>query len=176
MVVANGSGTERPTSGTGDAPETIQSRPGRRPVLALGMLAVTNAAGGAGLAAGGTAAPLLVSQMRGTEAAAGLPIGILVAGSGAAALLISWLSARRRRSFGLGLGYAIGAAGALVVVAGAVAGEPVTVLAGCFLLGAANAAAFLTRYAAAELVAAPVRGRALGTMLLAMTIGAVASP
>ena len=148
----------------------------RGTVPPLWILAVTNAAGSVGLAAGGTAGPLLAAEMRGTAAAAGLPIGVLVAGSGAAALTMSWLGARRRRTSGLALGYAIGALGAVVVIAGAVAGGLGTVLAGCFLLGAANAAVFLTRYAAAELVAPSVRGRALATVLFAMTIGAVASP
>jgi hypothetical protein len=45
---------------------------------ALALLAATSAIGGAGLAAGGTAGALVGAQLAGTDAAAGLPLGLVV--------------------------------------------------------------------------------------------------
>src|SRR6266540_2164347 len=59
----------------------------RRRVLTL--LGATSAVGSIGLAAGGTAGALLGARLAGTEAAAGLPLGLLVLGSGAFALLVT---------------------------------------------------------------------------------------
>ena len=53
------------------------------------VLALATAIGSAGLAAGGTAGALLGAEIAGTEAAAGLPLGLLVVGQAAAALLVS---------------------------------------------------------------------------------------
>jgi hypothetical protein len=49
-------------------------------IRALALLAVTSAIGGSGLATGGTAGALLGAQLAGTNAAAGLPLGLLVLG------------------------------------------------------------------------------------------------
>ena len=87
---------------------------------ALALLAVTSAIGGSGLATGGTAGALLGAQLAGTNAAAGLPLGLLVLGSAASALLISRQTSRVGRGSSLALGYAVGTAGALLVVLAAV--------------------------------------------------------
>jgi predicted MFS family arabinose efflux permease len=57
-----------------------------------------------------------------------------------------------------------------------VAGSFVLLLVGSILVGAANSAVFLTRYAAADSVRAEVRGRALGTVFFATALGAIVSP
>lgn len=129
-----------------------------------------------GLAAGGTAGALVATELTGSAAAAGLPTGALVAGSAAGALVISRRSGRSGRSAGLIVGYAWGVAGAVAVVAATVVGSFALVLVGSVVLGAANAAVFLTRYAGAGLAAPGGRGRALGTVLAATAVGAVLSP
>lgn len=144
--------------------------------MTLRTLAATTALGSAGLAAGGTASPLLAADLRGSEAAAGLPLGVLVAGSALGALVIARRTARHGRGPSLSAGYALGALGAAVVVVGATAASFGIVLAGCLLLGAANASVFLTRYAAADLAEPGRRGSAIGTVLAATAIGAVAGP
>jgi len=54
------------------------------------VLAVVTAIGSTGIAAaGGAAGALLGAQMTGTEVMAGLPLGLLVVGSAAAAILVS---------------------------------------------------------------------------------------
>ncbi len=145
-------------------------------VRPLAILTVATAIGSIGLAAGGTAAPLLAAELAGTEAVAGLPLGILVAGSALSALVISRRTRRAGRLSSLALGYVGGALGAVVVMFGAVVGALPVVLVGTLLLGAANAAIFLTRYAAAEVAGPPARGRAIGTTFFATTVGAVAGP
>jgi MFS family permease len=143
---------------------------------ALALLATTSAIGGSGLAAGGTAGALLGAQLTGTEAAAGLPLGVLVLGSAASALLISRSTSQLGRGLSLALGYAVGVAGALLVVLAAVIASLTTLLLGSLLLGGANASIFLTRYAAAEVGGEAGGGRALGLVFFSTSIGAVASP
>jgi MFS family permease len=142
----------------------------------LGLLAAATAAGSLGLAAGGTAGALLAKDITGSEAAAGVPLGVLVAGSAAGALLIARQTSRSSRAAGLILGYAMGAGGAVTVIAGAIASNFLLVLVGSAALGAANAAVFLTRYAAADVGSDTTRGRALGTVFIAASVGAIASP
>lgn len=142
----------------------------------LFVLALATIAGSMGLAAGGTAGALIAADMTGSTASAGLPLGLLVVGSAVGAVLISRRTQRRGRASGLLLGYALGIVGAAAVVAGAVAGSFGAVLAGSAVLGAANAAVFLSRYAAAEAGGEGGKGRALGVVLAATAVGAVASP
>jgi MFS family permease len=140
------------------------------------VLAATSATGSMGLAAGGAAGALLGVELAGTDAAAGLPLGLLVLGSAASALFISRQSNRLGRGSSLALGYVVGSAGAALSVLAAVAGSLAALLAGSVLLGGSNASVFLTRYAAAEAGGEAARGRALGVSLFSTSVGAVASP
>lgn len=140
------------------------------------MLALATAVGSAGLAAGGTAGALLGAEIAGTEAAAGLPLGALVIGQAASALLVSGTTDRAGRGTSLALGYVLGALGAVLVIGAAVAGSFAALLAGSAVLGAGNTSVFLARYAAAEVGGEAARGRALGAVLFAAALGAVASP
>jgi MFS family permease len=140
------------------------------------LLALATAVGATGLAAGGSAGALLAEDMSGSTKWAGMPLGVLVLGSAAGALLISRRTRRRGRGAGLVLGYGIGVAGAVTVVVAAELDQFTLLLVGSAALGAANAAIFLTRYAAAELGGDSRRGRALGVVFFATAIGAVASP
>jgi MFS family permease len=140
------------------------------------VLAASSATGSIGLAAGGTAGALLGVELAGTDAAAGLPLGLLVLGSAGAALLISRQSNRGGRGRSLALGYVLGSAGAALSLLAAVARSLATLLVGSVLLGSANASVFLTRYAAAEAGGEAAGGRALGLVLFSTSVGAVASP
>lgn len=142
----------------------------------IAMLALATMVASIGLAAGGTAGSLLAEKMIGTDAAAGLPIGVAVAGSAVAALLISRQTGRIGWGRSLLLGYVLGILGGMLVIVAAIAGSFGILLVGSTLLGAANTAVFLTRYAAAEIAGGALRGRALGVIFFATAIGAVASP
>jgi MFS family permease len=140
------------------------------------LLAVATAIGAVGLAAGGSAGALLAEEMTGSTTWAGVPLGVLVLGSAAGALVISRQTSRAGRGAGLVLGYGVGVAGTVMVVAAAEIDDFALLLAGSAALGAANAAIFLTRYAAADLGGESGRGRALGVVFFATAVGAVASP
>ena len=142
----------------------------------LVLLAVATAVGSTGLSAGGTAGTLIAVDLTGSAALAGVPLGLLVVGSAAGAVLISRRSQQAGRVAGLRWGYALGALGAAIVVVGTAVGSFGLVLAGSLALGVANAAVFLSRYAAAEVGGGAVRGRALGLVLGSAAVGAVASP
>lgn len=140
------------------------------------MLAAATAIGSTGLAAGGTVGALLGTSLAGTSAVAGLPAGVLLVGAVVGALVISRQAGRGRRARGLMLGYIIGAAGAATVIVAAIGRNLVLMLVGSAVLGAANSAVFMTRYAALDAVDGPRRGRALGIVFSATAVGAVLSP
>jgi len=143
---------------------------------ALALLTGTSAVGSTGLAAGGTAGALLGAELAGTDAAAGLPLGLLVLGSAVSALLISWQTDRIGRGLSLAAGYAVGTAGAVLVVLAAITASLATLLVGSVLLGGANASVFLTRYAAADAAGEEARGRGVGLVFFSTAIGAVTGP
>jgi MFS family permease len=140
------------------------------------LLAAATAVGASGLAAGGTASALLAAKLAGSDRSAGLGPGVVVVGSAVAAVLLSRLSRRVGRGRSLAVGYLGGSVGAAVVVVSASTGSFGGLLAGCALCGVANAAVFLSRYAAAEQTRGVGVGRALGVVFLATAVGAAASP
>jgi len=140
------------------------------------ILAAATAVGSLGLAAGGTAGALIAADLTGGPASAGLPLGAVVAGSAAGALLISRVTRRAGRIAGLALGYAVGGLGAVAVVAATTAASFAFVIAGNAVMGVANGSVFLARYAAANGGSSAARGRALGLILAGAAVGAVAGP
>lgn len=159
-------GHRSPHRRCGAGPRAAHAGPARRVVSARQLI---------GLAAGGTAGALLSAELAGAEAA-GLPTGALVVGQALAALLVADRTQPLGRGKSLALGYALGALGAALVIAAAVAQNLAALLLGSAVLGGGNAAVFLTRYAAAEIGDGAARGRGLGVVLFAAALGAVASP
>src|SRR5215207_8869753 len=109
---------------------------------ALAVLAAASATGSIGLGAGGTAGALLGAELAGTDAAAGLPLGLVVLGSAGSAMVISRRSNRVGRESSLALGYVLGSAGAALSVAAAVVSSLPALLVASVLLGSANASVF----------------------------------
>jgi MFS family permease len=138
------------------------------------VLVVAQLLGALGLAAGGTAGALLAEHLTGNPAAAGLPLSLLVLGSGVGAVAVARIMRDHGRRTGLAAAYLAGAAGAALVVAAAAWGSWPLLLAGSGLLGGGNAAVMLARYAAADL--ASQRGRAISTVVTAASVGAIAGP
>src|SRR3954467_8645790 len=99
-------------------------------------LALATAVGALGLAAGGTAGPLLAAEITGSTSWAVVPLSSLVLGSAAGALLVSRQARRAGRAAGLVLGYGIGAAGALMVIVAAEVHDMALLVAGSAALGA----------------------------------------
>ncbi|HEY0475445.1 MAG TPA: MFS transporter [Kribbella sp.] len=111
-----------------------------------------------------------------TPAVAGLPSTAGVLGTAIGAVLIGRLTARVGRAQALQMGYAVAVAGAALTVLAAVGAPVVLLFAGMLLLGAGNAAALLSRYAAADAATPARRAAAMSTVVWAGTAGAVGGP
>jgi MFS family permease len=132
--------------------------------------------GGLAQSLGGAAAALLARDLGGSDAVAGLPQAVIVVGSALAALAMSAFTRRFGRGRVLAAGLAAATLGSIVVVLAALAGSLLGLLAGTLLLGAGTTAVMLGRYAAADRAPEGTRGRAMATVLVATTVGAVAGP
>jgi MFS family permease len=142
----------------------------------LVVLVVAQVFSGAGLAAGITVGALLAQDMLGGTDLAGLPSALFTAGSAAAAVLVGRVSQRSGRRGGLALGYLTGAAGAAGVVLAAVLDNAALLFAALVVYGAGTAANLQARYAGADLAHPARRGRAVSTVLVATTLGAIVGP
>jgi MFS family permease len=142
----------------------------------LQVLVSAQVLSGAGLAAGVTVGALLAQDMLGSTSLAGLPSALFTIGSAAAAVVVGRVSDRRGRRLGLSLGYAIGALGAALVVAAAALDLVPLLLVALLVYGAGTSTNLQARYAGADLAAADRRGRAVSTVLVATTAGAVVGP
>ncbi|MFJ3504217.1 MFS transporter [Streptomyces sp. NPDC090135] len=143
---------------------------------ALTVLCVSQTLGGAGMAAGITVGALLAQDLLGSTGLAGLPAALYTAGAAFGAAGLGHVGQRFGRRPGLALGNGIAALGSAGVVAGAAARWPVLLLAALFVYGAGTVTGLLARYAGADLAPPERRGRAAGTVLFAMTLGAVVGP
>ncbi len=142
----------------------------------LRVLLASQILAGAGLAAGVTVGALLAEDMVGSTSSAGLPAALLTLGSAAAAVGVGRLSQRSGRRPGLAAGYAIGAlGGAGVVLAAAIDSVPLLFVS-LILYGSGTATNLQARYAGADLAPPARRGRAVSTVLVATTLGAVLGP
>ncbi len=142
----------------------------------LRVLVLAQVLSGAGLAAGVTVGALLAQDMLGSTSLAGLPAALFTVGSAGAALLVGRLSQRAGRRAGLAAGYLAGALGALGVVLAAVRDDVALLFVSLVVYGAGTATNLQARYAGADLAAPERRGRAVSTVLVATTLGAVAGP
>ncbi len=142
----------------------------------LAILVVAQMLSGAGLAAGITVGALLAQDMLGATSLAGLPTALFTIGSAAAAAIVGRISQRAGRRPGLALGYLTGAAGSVGVVAAAVLDNVALLFAALFVYGAGTATNLQARYAGADLAHPARRGRAVRTVLVATTLGALVGP
>ncbi|WP_084472428.1 MFS transporter [Nocardia alba] len=152
----------------------MSEHPAQRRTLAV--LVVAQIFSGAGLAAGITVGALLAQDMLGSTGLAGLPAAMFTIGSAAAAVGVGRISQRTGRRAGLTLGYLIGGLGSFGVVAAAVAGSPALLFVSFVVYGAGTATSLQARYVGADLAQPPHRARAISTVLVATTVGAVVGP
>ncbi|RCW46279.1 putative MFS family arabinose efflux permease [Halopolyspora algeriensis] len=148
--------------------------PAQRRILAV--LVTAQIFSGAGLAAGITVGALLAQDMLDTTGLSGLPSALFTAGSAAAAAVIGRTSQRLGRRTGLAAGYATGALGALGVVIAATIGNVGLLFIALVIYGAGTATNLQARYSGADLATPGHRARALSTVLVATTFGAVVGP
>lgn len=152
--------------------------PDRRAVYrrTLAVVVLSQVFGGAGLAAGVTVGALLAEDMLGSSSLSGLPAALFTLGSAGAAFLVGQVSQRSGRRAGLSVGYAAGAAGGAAVVLAAMLGSLPLLLPALLVYGAGTATNLQARYTGADLAEPDQRGRAVSTVLVATTLGAVAGP
>ncbi len=142
----------------------------------LRVLVISQILAGTGLAAGVTVGALLAQDMIGSTGSAGLPIALFTLGSAAAAIAVGRISQRSGRRPGLALGYAVGAIGGAGVVLAAAINSIVLLFTALIFYGSGVATNLQARYAGADLAPADHRGRAISTVLVATTFGAVIGP
>ena len=158
---------------THTAPETGRATAQRR---ILTVLVLAQLLAGAGLAAGITVGALLAEDLLGGPGLSGLPSALFTGGSALAAIAVGKLSQARGRRPGLAAGFAVGALGAVGIVA-ATALESLPLLFASFVIyGAGTATNLQARYAGADLATDATRARSLSYVLLGTTAGAVAGP
>ncbi|MEI6362227.1 MAG: MFS transporter [Actinomycetes bacterium] len=169
--------TDDPQAALADPPAAA-ANPGTRLVQGRTLRVLSTGAVLGGLAVAGSVAAgsLMASSVAGSEAAAGLAQTAGVLGAAVLALPLARIALSKGRRAALSTGYAIGAAGAVVVVVASVLRSLPLVLLGCFLVGVASASTYQARYAATDLSAPEHRARDLSWVVWAGTIGAVLGP
>lgn len=126
--------------------------------------------------AGFTVGVIVVADLAGSDNAAGLPSTMTLVGRAVAAYPVGWLLDRLGRRSGLAIGYLIGVLGAAVAVWAVLNGSFLGFLAGSLLVGGARASSDQARYIGPEVFPPLQRGRVIGFIIFAGTIGAVGGP
>ncbi|MCJ7677120.1 MAG: MFS transporter [Anaerolineales bacterium] len=132
--------------------------------------------GSAGFIASATLASILGAELGGSTAWAGVPSAVYLAGTAGAALAWGYLMDVLGRRGGLVLGLMAGTLGAGLAFLAVNAGAFGLFLVGLALMGVASAAVTLGRFASAEVHPPAERGRAISTVVLGGTVGAVLGP
>ncbi len=140
------------------------------------VLFTAQAFGSAGFIAAATIASVAGAALSGREAWAGVPSAAFLLGSALAAYLWGVVMDAFGRRTGLVLGLWTGVFGALVAAWAIVQGSFGLLLAGLPLMGSAQAALQLGRFAAAEVSPVALRGRAISNVVLGGTVGAIMGP
>jgi MFS family permease len=161
--------TDSTTTASTAARQALQRR-------TLAVVMASQVFSGAGLAAGITVGALLAEDMLNTTSLSGLPSALFTAGSAATALIVGRLSQNLGRRTGLAIGYTAGALGGAGVVLAAYLNNVLLLLAALLVYGAGTATNLQARYAGTDLATPDRRGRAVSTILVATTLGAVAGP
>jgi MFS family permease len=118
---------------------------------------------------------ILTADRLGTSLA-GLPNTAGVLGTAAGALAVGRWTARLGRAQALRIGYGVAVAGGALTVLTAIGAPVAPLFAGMFLIGVGNAAALLSRYAAADVVPVARRASAMSAVVWAGTVGAAGGP
>ena len=142
----------------------------------LRTLSIAQIISGLGVAGAIPAGALLVLDISGSEALAGLAQTFSVLGSALMAIPLANITQRGGRRAALATGYAIGALGALLTVIGGAGRIFPLIFLGILLVGAASASGYQARFAATDLAEERHRGRDLSYVVWAGTVGSVLGP
>ncbi|WP_258805840.1 MFS transporter [Pseudarthrobacter sp. NS4] len=145
----------------------------RRTVMLLGMAQVF---GGIGTGATVSIGSILAVELSGSSAWAGAVATLMTLGAALAALPLAALADRRGRRISQVTGLSAAFAGAVLMVLAVVTGLFFLLVLGAAGIGVGSAASLQARFAAVDLADPEHRGRALSTVVWAVTVGAVAGP
>jgi MFS family permease len=123
-----------------------------------------------------TLTAIVAVRLSGTESAAGLPSSSLTFAQAFAAFPLALLMSRMGRRLGMGVAYLCGTLGALLGVLAVMQQAFPLLMGSAILIGVGRAGSDLGRYAAGEMFPASERGRMIGRLVSASTIGAIAGP
>ena len=132
--------------------------------------------GSAGFIAASTINAIVGAHLSGQPAWAGVPSSIYLLGTAAAALGWGYGMDRLGRRGGLAIGLTLGVFGAGLSGFAITIHSFVLFLGGLILMGAANSAVQLGRFAAAEVNPPARRGRAISNVVIGGTVGAIFGP
>jgi MFS family permease len=140
------------------------------------ILFIAQSLASAGFIAAATLNAIIGTTLGGSPAWAGVPSAVYQLGGALAAsawgVLMDWLGRRK----GITLGLLFGAAGAALVIYAIDHQQMVAFLGGMLLMGIANSAVTLGRFAAAEVNPPEKRGAAISNVVLGGTFGSVFGP
>jgi MFS family permease len=139
----------------------------------VATLMATNSLGYAGFVAVVAIIGLLSSEMLGSDTLAGLPAAAATIGTALAAAPLALRSKRRGRRSGIGLGYLIGALGAVLGFAAGQSGLFWLLVLAMAVFGVANASNLQNRFTAADLASEERRASSIALVVWVGTIGAV---
>jgi MFS family permease len=140
------------------------------------VLSAAQVTGGISTGASVSVGALLAADISGSAAWSGSAATLTTIGAAMAAIPLARLADRRGRRISLSTGWFLAAVGAgLAILAGVAPSFPLLLL-GLAFMGAGNAATLQARFAATDLATAEQRARALGLVVWATTVGAVAGP
>lgn len=155
-----------------DAPQTTD--PAYRPNQ--WRLALAQLLSGIGIASGVAVGAVLVEDISGSTNVAGFAQTATVLGAGLLAFPLSRMAYAKGRRTALGLGFGLGAAGAVCILLGVQARFLPLMFLGLALFGSATASGLQSRYAATDLAPPSQRARAMSIVVWATTVGSVAGP
>ncbi len=145
----------------------------RRTLVVLSASAVF---GRAAMSIAFVVASLLTERILGSTTWAGVASAAITVGTALSSSALSTYMSRSGRRPGLVLGYVAAAIGASIAVFGGQLSFLVAYLLGLVLFGVGQGSTNLSRYAAADLADPLTRGKAIGYVVFASTIGAVGGP
>lgn len=139
-------------------------------------LAVAQLFSGIGIASGIAVGALLVEDVSGSTSLAGFAQTATILGAALSGFPLSKMASTHGRRSALGLGFAVGALGAVCILAGVQLAQLWLLFIGLLLFGVANAAGLQSRYAATDLAPPEKTARAMSIVVWATTVGSVAGP
>ncbi|MFJ6679205.1 MFS transporter [Microbacterium sp. NPDC091382] len=142
----------------------------------VGVLAVGQVLGGVAFGSTVSLGALLAADLSGQESLSGFATASVTLGAALCAIPLARLAAAQGRRRALTLGNLLALVGIAVVITAAALRLFPLLLVGVILIGAGNAGNLQSRFAATDLSVQGRRGRDLGTVVWATTVGGVVGP